>query len=67
MGALEGSLSFKTFYVNGEPPADYQTAYLHLLQSRFFEPLSPVGDTDRSIGWVPTQDPIATQFVVAKH
>ena len=62
MGALEGSLSFKTFYVNGEPPNDFQDKYLHLLQSHFFEPLSPVGDDERSVGWVPTQDPIATEF-----
>ena len=62
MGALEGSLSFKTFYVNGEPPKDYQEPYLQKLQKHFFVPLSPVGDEERSVGWVPTQDPIATEF-----
>ena len=62
MGALEGSLSFTTFYVNGEPPKDYYDLYLQKLQKHFFEPLSPVGDEERSIGWVPTQDPVATEF-----
>ena len=62
MGALEGSLSFKTFHVEGEPPNDFQQAYLHNLQSHFFEPLSPVGDDERSVGWVPAQDPIAAEF-----
>ena len=62
MGALEGSLSFKTYYVKGEPPNDFQETYLRKLQEHFFEPLSPVGDVERSVGWVPAQDPIATEF-----
>lgn len=62
MGALEGSLTFKTFHVNGEPPNDFHEAYLHALQSHFFEPLSPVGEEERSVGWVPAQDPIAEEF-----
>lgn len=62
MGALEGSLSFKTFYVEGEPPNDFQEAYLRNLQSHFFEPLTPLGEEERAVGWVPTQDPIAKEF-----
>ena len=62
MGALEGSLSFKTFYVEGEPPNDFQQAYLLHLQNHFFQPLSPVGEDERSVGWVPAQDPIAEEF-----
>lgn len=62
MGALEGSLTFKTFYVEGEPPNDFQEIYLRKLQDKFFEPLSPVGDDERTTGWVPAQDPIATEF-----
>ena len=62
MGAFEGSLSFKTFYVNGEPPKDFQDTFLNLLHKHYFQPLSPVGDEQRSVGWVPTQDPIATEF-----
>lgn len=62
MGALEGSLSFSTYYVQGEPPNDFQDNYLRKLQEHFFEPLSPMGDEERSVGWVPVQDPIATEF-----
>lgn len=62
MGALEGSLTFKTFYVNGEPPNNFHDPYMHSLQSHFFEPLSPVGEEERSVGWVPAQDPIAEEF-----
>ena len=62
MGALEGSLTFKTFYVEGEPPHDFQSVYLRKLQDRFFEPLSPVGEDERTVGWVPVQDPIGTEF-----
>jgi len=59
MGALEGSLSFKTYYVEGEPPNDFHADYLNRIQRRFFQPLSPVGDEERSMGWVPVQDPLA--------
>ena len=62
MGALEGSLTFKTFYVEGEPPADFQEAYLQNLGKHFFVPLSPAGEDERTVGWVPAQDPIATEF-----
>lgn len=62
MGVFEGSLSFKTFYVDGEPPAGFQQDYLARLEKHFFVPLSPVGEEERSIGWVPIQDPIADGF-----
>lgn len=62
MGALEGSLSFKTFYVQGEPPDNFHDGYLQRLQKHFFEPLTPYGEDERSVGWVPVQDPIAEQF-----
>jgi len=62
MGALEGSLSFKTYYVEGEPPNDFHQNYLERLQKHFFQPLSPVGDDERTIGWVPVKDPMATEI-----
>lgn len=62
MGAFEGSLSFKTFYVRGETPNDFEADYLNRLHQHFFEPLSPIGEEERSVGWVPIQDPIATAF-----
>ncbi|MBQ9394290.1 MAG: recombination-associated protein RdgC [Proteobacteria bacterium] len=62
MGALEGSLSFKTFYVQGEPPDDFHEGYLQRLQKHFFEPLTPAGEDERSVGWVPVQDPISEGF-----
>lgn len=62
MGALEGSLSFKTYYVEAEPPNDFHENYLSRLQKNVFEPLSPVGEDERRIGWVPVQDPLATEF-----
>lgn len=63
MGAFEGSLSFKTYYVQGEPPNHFQEDYLQRLQHRFFQPLSPVGDDERSMGWVLVQDPMAEKMV----
>ena len=62
MGALEGNLTFTTFYVEGEPPADFHQDYLNRLNKYFFEPLTPLGEEERSVGWVPAQDPIATEF-----
>ena len=66
MGAFEGSLSFKTYYVQGEPPNNFQEEYLERFQHRFFQPLSPVGDDERSMGWVPVQDPMAEKMTREK-
>ncbi|MFA5625203.1 MAG: recombination-associated protein RdgC [Bradymonadales bacterium] len=62
MGALEGSLSFKSYYVDGEPPNDFHADYLKRLQRGAFEPLSPVGDDERHVGWVSVQHPLQSEF-----
>lgn len=62
MGALEGSLSFKTYYVDGEPPNDFHADYIKRLQRGAFEALSPVGDDERHVGWVSIQHPLQQEF-----
>ncbi len=62
MGVLEGSLSFRTFHVAGEPPNDFHQDYLARLRKYQFEPLSPLGDDERHLGWVTLQQPLEPQF-----
>ncbi len=62
MGALEGSLSFTTYYVEGEPPNDFHQEYLDKIKRKYFQPLSPLGDDERAMGWVPAQEPMATEL-----
>ena len=57
MGALNGSLSYMRFLVEGEPPKNPGTAFEKSLESRRFMPLSPGADTPESGGWVASESP----------
>lgn len=62
MGALSGSITFKSFYVDGEPPNDFHDDYIAKLQSKAFRPLSPIGDDESTVGWVTVQKPLEMTF-----
>jgi DNA recombination-dependent growth factor C len=57
MGALNGSLSYLRFLVEGEVAKNAGTVYEKALESRRFLPLSPTGDVMESAGWVPMEAP----------
>ena len=57
MGALNGSLSYLRFLVDGDPPPNPGTAWEKALQSRRFVPLLAHQDSGDSAGWVPTEAP----------
>lgn len=56
MGALNGSLSYLRFLIDGGL-GDNVTQVEKSLQSRRFVPLSPSGDVTDAAGWVPTEAP----------
>jgi DNA recombination-dependent growth factor C len=62
MGAFDGSLSFKTFFVDGEPPADYYDDYLARATKHRFVDLDPEQEEERRIGWVCIDQPLDTHF-----
>ena len=57
MGALNGSLSYLRFLVDGELAPNPGTAYEKSLQSRRFVPLTASAESADSAGWVPTEAP----------
>jgi len=62
MGAFEGSLTFRTFFVEGEPAAGFQDEFLERLSRYAFKELTPESEEDRSAGWVCAQRPLETEF-----
>ncbi|MDP2340552.1 MAG: hypothetical protein Q8O67_06325 [Deltaproteobacteria bacterium] len=57
MGALNGSLSYLRFLVDGDLADNPGTAYEKALQSRRFVPLLAHQESGDSAGWVPTEAP----------
>lgn len=66
MGALEGSLTYRTFFVDGEPPKNFRDDYLERIKRLAFRELSPELEDDRSIGWVCIEHPLDVDFQRAK-
>lgn len=64
MGAFQGPLTYKLFYVQGSPPADVNSLYLPQIQGLAFQPLSPEQEADVSSGWVVIDSPFLTEFTV---
>jgi hypothetical protein len=57
MGALNGSLSYVRFLVDGDLPKNPGAALEKSIESRRFTALSPSQDTSESAGWVATEAP----------
>ncbi len=57
MGALNGSLSYVRFLVDGDLPKNPGSALEKSIESRRFSPLSPTQETTESAGWVATEAP----------
>ncbi len=57
MGALNGSLSYVRFLVDGDLPKNPGATLEKSIESRRFVPLSPTQETAESAGWVATEAP----------
>jgi len=57
VGALNGSLSYIRFLIDGDLPKNPGATLEKSLESRRFTPLSPSQDTAESAGWVATEAP----------
>jgi DNA recombination-dependent growth factor C len=64
MGALNGSISFLRFRVDGEEQTP--SKLLKGLEARRFLPLSPTGEVMESAGWVPMMDPFNDDLAFEK-
>lgn len=68
MGALQGNLTYKLFYVDGEIE-DFQAFQAELVarvQHRAFAPLDPDEEDEERTGWVPVETPLVVEFDLHK-
>ena len=68
MGALNGSISFKRFYVEGEPslnPAGKQNL-VERIQTMIFTPLDVDGEDEERVGWCSVEHPLDLSLDVHK-
>lgn len=62
MGALDGSITFRSFFVDGSLPTDFKKRFLANIQHHAFAPLTPDSEDDRHLGWVSVHHPLDTTF-----
>lgn len=65
MGALQGTLTYKLFYVQGEGIEDFSAfkeGLVERVEQRAFEPLDAEGEDDERYGWVPIENPLRVEF-----
>ncbi len=62
MGALAGTLTMTCYYVQGEVPKDYKTAYVEALAKHKFTDINLDLEHEESMGWVTIADPFKTDF-----
>lgn len=62
MGVFSGSLTYRLFFVQDELPDNWQNLFVERVNLNAFEELQPDDDEDESIGWVPIEQPLETDF-----
>ncbi len=65
MGALQGSISYKLFFVEGELPSGWKEAFFERINHRRFTELSPDEEDEERYGWVPIDAPLESSFNLA--
>lgn len=62
MGALNGTLSYKLFYVQDDVPSGFKQDLVERVNHFAFEKLTPEDDEDERFGWVILDRPLHTNF-----
>ena len=62
MGALQGTLTYSLFYVQGDLPEDFNEKVTELVLQRKFEELDPEAEDEEHYGWVPIETPLRVEF-----
>ena len=66
MGAFQGNLTYKLFFVEGDIPDSWKDHYLKQIDHLRFVPLTPEGEAEESIGWVEVERPLRSDFTLSK-
>lgn len=62
MGALAGTLTMSCYYVQGEIPKDFKTAFIEGLKKHRFQDINLDLEHEEALGWVTVSDPFNTEF-----
>lgn len=62
MGAINGTLTYKVFYVQGQPEEGWQERFVERVRQNAFKALTPEGEEETSVGWVPVSRPLHVDF-----
>ncbi len=62
MGALQGTLSYKLFYVDGDLDDNFKSELIEKISHRAFEALDPEDEDTERYGWVPIENPLRIEF-----
>lgn len=62
MGVFSGSLTYKLFFTQDDPPDNWENLFVERLNLYSFDELEPDDDEDESIGWVQLEQPLETTF-----
>ena len=65
MGAFNGSMSYKLFFVEGDLPSGWKEHFLERITARAFSELSPDDEDEEAYGWVPIERPLDREFPYA--
>jgi len=62
MGALQGTLTYKLFFVQGELEDDFKKTLVESVERRAFEELDAEAEEEERYGWVPIENPLRVEF-----
>jgi len=51
LGAFQGSLTYRQFFVRGELPHDFRTVFAAQIADNAFKDIDPASEEERAIGW----------------
>lgn len=67
MGAFNGSLTFRQYYVRDPLPADWKDRFQLGIERNVFTPLDPAGEAERSVGWCSIHFPLDLELTPEQY
>lgn len=58
MGAFNGSLTYRQYYVRDPLPRDWKDRFQFGIENNIFQPLDPAGESERAVGWCSIHFPL---------
>ena len=58
MGAFQGGLTFKQYYVRGDLPPDWRDRFAEKIAAHAFKPVDPASEEERALGWCSPHFPL---------